>query len=159
MKKLGAFLAILAFFGCNAPQPKKIWNENYQFNNGLLDKIYTFVPRDQYLQSFNWFYQMSFEKTDYLIKNEDIAKAFLLAHNATQIIIIGDAELIVEYANYLKENQVTATIQLQPNKGMKNGVSMIFLNERTGINNKTLEDVTNDYKRLDNMNLEVENGK
>ena len=111
-------LAIIAALvgGCAAPKPKELDNGSaLSVNNSILERQYNFVPKDSFLSSFNWTYHIVIEKTDEdFIKNDLIVKAFMLAHNATKIIIVGRESLIKDYKRYFLKNQVSAPIELQP---------------------------------------------
>ena len=93
------------------------------------------VPKDPHLKNENWTFQAVAEKSGkYLFKNEDITKIFLVAHNSSEIILVGRGDLIKEYKNYFLENQVTAEIKLQevnPLSKDYDKVNILFFN---GIN-------------------------
>ncbi|MCR6580355.1 cag pathogenicity island Cag12 family protein [Campylobacter insulaenigrae] len=122
MKKILISLAIvisLSVFGCSAPKVKKLDEGSaLSINNSILEKKYNFVPKDMYLSSYNWTYQIIVEKKskeDDFIKNDLVTKTFLLAHNASKMILIGRDDLIKDYKKYFVENQVDADIiELQP---------------------------------------------
>ena len=115
-----AVATIFGFTGCSdkIPNAEPVkWHKdsaltiNQEF---LLTKEFK-VPKDPHLKNQNWTFQATAQKQEngYLFKNEDIAKIFLVGHNASEIIIIGREDLINEYKNYFLENQVTANIKLQ----------------------------------------------
>ncbi|HEH4176822.1 TPA: cag pathogenicity island protein, partial [Campylobacter jejuni] len=112
MKKISLSLALIAILtiGCSAPKAKKLDDGSALYiNNSILEKQYNFVPKDQFLSSSNWTYQIIVEKKsieDDFIKNDLITKAFLLAHNASKIILVGREDLIREYKDYFIKNQV-----------------------------------------------------
>ena len=118
MKKMSLSLALIALMavGCSAPKPKELDNGSaLSVNNSILERQYNFVPKDSFLSSFNWTYHIVIEKTDEdFIKNDLIVKTFLLAHNATKIIIVGRENLIRDYKRYFIKNQESAPIELQP---------------------------------------------
>lgn len=93
------------------------------------------VPKDPSLKNENWTFQAIAQKQGkYLFKNEDITKIFLVAHNSSEIILVGRTDLVQEYKNYFLENQVTANIKLQeinPITKDFNKVNILFFN---GIN-------------------------
>lgn len=135
-----SFLLLLSFTGCSDKipdaQPVK-WHKdsaltiNQEF---LLTKEFK-VPKDPHLKNQNWTFQATAQKSGkYLFKNEDITKIFLVAHNSSEIIIVGRGDLIKEYKNYFLDNQVTADIKLQevnPLSKDYNKVNILFFN---GIN-------------------------
>lgn len=126
----------ILFIGCSEKipdaEPVK-WNKdsalhiNQEF---LLTKEFK-VPKDPALSNQNWTFQAVATKGKYLFKNEDIAKIFLVAHNSSEIIIIGREDLINEYKNYFLENQVTTNIKLQAVKPIAKDfdtVNILFFN-------------------------------
>ncbi|ALW49318.1 cag pathogenicity island protein [Campylobacter jejuni] len=140
MKKISLSLALIAILtiGCSAPKAKKLDDGSALYiNNSILEKQYNFVPKDQFLSSSNWTYQIIVEKKsieDDFIKNDLITKAFLLAHNASKIILVGREDLIREYKDYFIKNQVIAPIELQPINPYPeniNKVSILFFNKVT----------------------------
>jgi len=144
MKKLKLMLAgviaITLLSGCSqkVPPPAKVksWDKdssitiNHQL---LLDKDLE-VPKDDYLQNNNWTYQVkSYYENGKFFKNHEIVKTFLLAHNAKDMVIIGEEEVIGKYKSYFLSNQVTANIKLQPVSYMaknKNFVNILFFNTK-----------------------------
>ncbi|ENU2792762.1 cag pathogenicity island Cag12 family protein [Campylobacter jejuni] len=137
-KKLLSSLAFMAFVivGCSAPKPTELDNSSaLAVNNSILEKKYNFVPKDPYLSGFNWTYHIVVEKktiNDDFIKNDLITKTFLLAHNATRIILVGREDLIEQYKQYFKKNQVLAPIELQPVDPIEedfNKVNILFFNK------------------------------
>ncbi len=130
-------LIVVIFTGCSnkIPNAKPVkWQKdsaltiNKEF---LLTKEFK-VPKDPTLSKENWTYQKIAQKEGkYLFKNDDIVKTFLVAHNSSEIIIIGRKDLINEYKNYFSKNQVTANIKLQevnPIKKDFNKVNILFFN-------------------------------
>ncbi|MCG3667483.1 cag pathogenicity island Cag12 family protein [Aliarcobacter butzleri] len=130
-------LTILSFTGCSdkIPNAEPVkWHKdsaltiNQEF---LLTKEFK-VPKDPTLQYQNWTFQATAQKQGiYLFRNEDVAKTFLVAHNSSEIIIIGRENLIKEYKNYFLANQVTANIKLQAVKPIKSDfdkVNILFFN-------------------------------
>ncbi|TKX28908.1 MULTISPECIES: cag pathogenicity island Cag12 family protein [Campylobacter] len=137
-KKSLSSLAFMAFVivGCSAPKPMELDNSSaLAVNNSILEKKYNFVPKDPYLSGFNWTYHIVVEKktiNDDFIKNDLITKTFLLAHNATRIILVGREDLIEQYKQYFKKNQVLAPIELQPVDPIEedfNKVNILFFNK------------------------------
>ena len=141
MKKISLSLAVVASLmavGCSAPQPKKLDNgTTLSINNLILERQYNFVPKDSFLSTQNWTYHIVVEKNsveDDFIKNELVTKTFLLAHNASKIILIGRKDLIKDYKEYFIKNQVIVPIELQPINPYKednNKVSILFFNKIT----------------------------
>ncbi|EKT0418656.1 cag pathogenicity island protein [Campylobacter jejuni] len=140
MKKILLSLALIAILtiGCSAPKAKKLDDGSALYiNNSILEKQYNFVPKDPFLSSSNWTYQIIVEKKsveDDFIKNDLITKTFLLAHNASKIILVGREDLIKEYKDYFIKNQVIAPIELQPINPYPeniNKVSILFFNKVT----------------------------
>lgn len=134
-------LTIMVFFittGCSvAPKVKELDDGSaLAVNNSILEQKYSFVPKDTYLSSFNWTYNIVVEKksiNDDFIKNDLITKTFLLAHNASRIILVGRADLIKDYKEYFEKNQVTAPIELQPIDPIErdfNKVNILFFNKK-----------------------------
>ncbi|WP_104722736.1 cag pathogenicity island Cag12 family protein [Helicobacter mesocricetorum] len=135
---LSALVALL-IIGCSAPKPKRLDKGSaISINNALLEQQYNFVPKDSFLSSQNWTYQIVVEKNsteDDFIKNELVTKTFLLAHNATKMILIGREDLIKDYKEYFLNNQVIIPIELQPINPYEeeiNRVSILFFNNITG---------------------------
>ena len=135
-----SIVTILSFAGCSDKipdaQPVK-WHKDSSLtinNEFLLTREFK-VPKDPHLKNENWTFQAIAQKDGkYLFKNEDITRIFLIAHNASEIILVGRADLIQEYKNYFLENQVTANIKLQvvePVEKDFNKVNILFFN---GIN-------------------------
>ncbi|NDJ28062.1 cag pathogenicity island protein [Campylobacter sp. MIT 12-8780] len=123
--------------GCAAKKPKELDDNSAQsINNALLERQYNFVPKDSFLSSFNWTYHINATKENgELLRNEQMVKVFLLAHNATKIIIVGKKDLIKEYEKYLRKNQVKALIELQdvdPIERDINTVNLLFFNQTQG---------------------------
>ncbi|AWI35141.1 cag pathogenicity island Cag12 family protein [Helicobacter apodemus] len=132
-------LVALLIIGCSAPKPKRLDEGSaISINNALLEKQYNFVPKDSFLSSQNWTYQIVVEKKsieDDFIKNELVTKTFLLAHNATKMILIGREDLIKDYKEYFLNNQVIIPIELQPINPYEeeiNRVNILFFNNITG---------------------------
>lgn len=130
-----ALICIMA--GCStAPKPKQLDdNSALSINNSILEKKYSFVPKDPYLSGFNWTYHIVVEKktiNDDFIKNDLVTKTFLLAHNSTKIILVGRKDLIEQYKQYFEKNQVLAPIELQPVQPIEqdfNKVNILFFNK------------------------------
>lgn len=135
LKKFTLLVAVsILIAGCGAKKPKSL-DDGSQLrpNVSVLEQRYSFVPKDPYLSSFNWTYQINATKENgYLLRNEQMVKTFLLAHNATKIIIVGKKELIEEYWRYFKDNQVQTPIVLQditPVNEDLNSVNIMFFNQ------------------------------
>lgn len=107
--------ALIILTGCN-PKPKRLDNNSaLTINNSLLEMRYNFVPKDPFLDSSNWTYHMVITKTDEnYLRNDEVFKTFLLAHNADKIILIGEKHLIRQYKKYFTQHQVSAIIETQP---------------------------------------------
>ncbi|EAJ1255029.1 cag pathogenicity island protein [Campylobacter lari] len=139
MKKMSLSLAVIASLmavGCSAPKPKQLDDGSaLSINNSILERQYNFVPKDSFLSSQNWTYQIVVEKNsieDDFIKNELVTKTFLLAHNASRMILVGREDLIKDYKEYFIKNQVVIPIELQPinpYKEERNRVSILFFNK------------------------------
>lgn len=135
-----SIVTILSFAGCSdkIPDAEPVkWHKDSSLtinNEFLLTREFK-VPKDPHLKNDNWTFQAIAQKDGkYLFKNEDITRIFLIAHNASEIILVGRADLIQEYKNYFLENQVTANIKLQvvePVEKDFNKVNILFFN---GIN-------------------------
>lgn len=133
-------LLLLSFAGCSnkIPDAEPVkWHKNSALTINkefLLTKDFK-VPKDPSLKNENWTFQAVAQKQGkYLFKNEDITKIFLVAHNSSEIILVGRSDLVNEYKNYFLENQVTANIKLQeinPITKDFNKVNILFFN---GIN-------------------------
>lgn len=91
------------------------WDKKTTVNNRLLERRSQSVPTDPYLKGLNWTYAVGarYEGNDDFFKNDQIVKVFLLAHNASKIVISGRAELIDQYKNYFISNGVSAEILLE----------------------------------------------
>ena len=100
-----------------------------------MERQYNFVPKDDFLSSQNWTYQITVEKNstrDDFIQNELVTKTFLLAHNASKMILIGREDLIKDYKEYFIKNQVIIPIELQPINPYEeklNVVNILFFNK------------------------------
>lgn len=127
-------LASVAFFvGCGAKNPPKLQNnKNLGINNSLLEQKYSFVPKDEFLSNANFVYELeAIPSGEYLITNELMVKTFLLAHNASKIIIIGDKNRIEQYKDYFLQNGVMADMYLQPLDDSENQfVKLLFFNKK-----------------------------
>lgn len=130
------FVVAMSFLiaGCGAKKPKQLDSGSALHPNiSVLEQRYNFIPKDPYLSSFNWTYTIIAAKDgEYLLRNDQIMKTFLLAHNATKIIIVGRKDLIKEYEKYLRENQVETFIELQditPIERDFNKVNLLFFNQ------------------------------
>ena len=115
-----ANLVILSLLlgACSKP-PKPVELEGTEaktINQSLIEKHSQSTPQDPFLKTTDWTYNMYFSKQPNgdLIKNDDIVKAFYLAHNADEIIIIGDKSITWQYKNYFIKNGVSANIKLHP---------------------------------------------
>ena len=136
-RNLALMALIFTMVGCStAPKPKELDdNSALSINNSILEKKYSFVPKDPYLSGFNWTYHIVVEKktiNDDFIKNDLVTKTFLLAHNASRIILVGRENLIEQYKQYFEKNQVSAPIELQPIQPIErdyNKVNILFLNK------------------------------
>ncbi|MCI5786043.1 cag pathogenicity island Cag12 family protein [Helicobacter trogontum] len=112
---LACVSTLIALVGCN-PKPKRLDNNSaLTINNRLLEMQYNFVPKDPFLGNSDWTYHIVVTKIngEYL-RNDEVLKTFLLAHNADKIILVGAKDLIQEYKHYFKQHQVTAIIEMQP---------------------------------------------
>lgn len=128
-----AMTSLLLFIGCGAKNPTKLQNnKNLGINNSLLEQRYSFIPKDEFLTNTNWAYQIeAIPSGEYLLSNEQMVKTFLLAHNASRIVIIGNENEIEKYKKYFKENGVTAEIYLQPvETNNKEFVNLLFFNKK-----------------------------
>lgn len=126
-------LSLAVFLSACAPKPTSPNAKQVTINNALLEKHYSFVPRDPYLKSQNFVYEMFLEpKGAYMLDNEIVVKTFLLAHNSTRIILIGSPALIQKYRHYFLQNGVSAQIELQPidNEMYQTGIQAIFFNKK-----------------------------
>jgi len=128
----------LVFTGCSTKIPMPVnaqWdNESaISINNSLVFTKSYKVPKDSYLSNTNFTYQVIAQKKGiYLFENEQIAKTFLVAHNANKIIIIGKKDLVTEYKNYFLKNGVSAEIveqSLSPIDKDINFVNILFFNK------------------------------
>lgn len=136
MKNLKLTLALasaILLVGCGAKNPPKLQEgKNLGINNALLEQRYSFVPKDEFLSNVNFVYELeAIPSGEYLIANELMVKTFLLAHNASKIIIIGDKNKIKAYKNYFLENGVKAEMYLQPLENSENHfVKLLFFNKK-----------------------------
>ncbi|AIR81562.1 Cag12 family protein (plasmid) [Campylobacter fetus subsp. venerealis 97/608] len=125
------------FIGCSskAPDPIRLDSgSDVTINQNLLIRQDKSVPQDPFLKSNNWTYNIHAQKSidGDLFKNEQVVKLFLLAHNATKIIIVGSDQVVGEYEAYLKSNGVTAPIEIQPVSSInlqKNFVNILFFHK------------------------------
>lgn len=143
--KFGFCMAIgVILCGCGAKSPAQLSGEQITINNSLLEKRYSFVPKDPYLSNQNYAYSMVLKPDGkYLIENDLVVKTFLLAHSSQKITLIGGKELIQKYKEYFLSNGVNAEIYLQPLETNENintlnelesvigdSVQIIFFNKR-----------------------------
>jgi cpp44 len=136
--------AALLFIGCSskAPDPVRLDDgSDITINQNLLARHDKSVPLDPFLKENNWTYNIHAQRSadGELFKNDQIVKLFLLAHNATNIIIVGSDEVTNEYKSYLKANGVTAPIEIQPVSSInlqKNLVNILFFHKINTKDNK-----------------------
>ncbi|MGX7835296.1 cag pathogenicity island Cag12 family protein [Campylobacter fetus subsp. venerealis] len=129
--------ATFLFIGCSskAPDPVRLdGGSDVTINQNLLLRHDKSVPLDPFLKANNWTYNIHAQKTaeGELFKNDQIVRLFLLAHNATKIIIVGSGNVTGEYQAYLKANGVTAPIEIQPVSSInlqKNFVNILFFHK------------------------------
>lgn len=133
MKIILHLTILMAFIlGC-AKSPTKLQESGkLSINNSILEERYSFVPKDDFLKNTDWAYQIeAIPSGKYLLSNEQMVKTFLLAHNATKIVIVGNKNKIEQYKSYLRENGVSAEINLQPvETGDKEFVNLLFFNKK-----------------------------
>ncbi|CUU78994.1 cag pathogenicity island protein [Campylobacter fetus subsp. venerealis] len=136
---LSVFLVSILVIGCgSAPKPAKLQSTGSKLtlNNSLLEEQYKFVPKDMRLQNLDWIYQIQAVKNQVLnnyLENDQVVRTFLVAHNASKIIIVGEKNLIAGYKEYFIKNGVDATIDLQPiniKTGDKNMVNILFFHTK-----------------------------
>ncbi|ARE81482.1 MULTISPECIES: cag pathogenicity island Cag12 family protein [Campylobacter] len=128
-----ALASVILLAGCGAKSPAKLQNsKNLGINNALLEQKYSFIPKDEFLSHTNFVYELELIPSgEYLIANELMVKTFLLAHNASKIIIVGDEDKIKAYKNYFLENGVRADMYLQPLDDYQNdSVKLLFFNKK-----------------------------
>jgi len=128
-----ALASVALFVGCGAKNPPKLQNnKNLGINNSLLEQKYSFVPKDEFLSNENFVYELeAIPSGEYLIANELMVKTFLLAHNASKIIIIGDKNKIKQYKDYFLQNGVMADMYLQPLEDSENQfIKLLFFNKK-----------------------------
>lgn len=136
--------AALLFIGCSskAPDPVRLDDgSDITINQNLLIRHDKSVPLDPFLKENNWTYNIHAQRSadGELFKNDQIVKLFLLAHSATNIIIVGSDEVTNEYKAYLKANGVTAPIEIQPVSSInlqKNLVNILFFHKINTKDNK-----------------------
>ncbi|AHE95274.1 Cag12 family protein (plasmid) [Campylobacter fetus subsp. venerealis cfvi03/293] len=129
--------ATFLFIGCSskAPDPVRLdGGSDITINQNLLLRQDKSVPQDPFLKSNNWTYNIHAQKdTDgSLLKNEQVVKVFLLAHNASKIILVGSNQIAREYEAYFRANGVTAPIEIQPVSSInlqKNLVNILFFHK------------------------------
>ncbi|OCS32895.1 cag pathogenicity island protein (plasmid) [Campylobacter fetus] len=133
---LGILSTSLILVGCSTkpPEPVKLdGGSAITINQSLLTLKEKGVGKDKFLTSNKWTYNMFFTKNeDGLIKNDEIVKAFYLAHNSEKIIIVGYENMALEYKNYFLNNQVTADIEIHPVDSIdlsKNKVNVLFFSK------------------------------
>ena len=129
-------LGLMVLTGCSdkIPKPEPVdWNnKDLVINkNFLIEKDFK-VPKDPFLGYKSWTFQINTKKINNdLFRNEEIIKTFLVAHNSSDIIIIGnDLNTLNEYKQYFMKNQVSANIKLQTidSKNNDNSVNLLFFN-------------------------------
>lgn len=138
MNKFYLSLVVAGIFtGCGfkAPDPVKLDSKAISsISHDLVSKRIKSVPKDELLSKSEWLYsEIVFKQADgELLKNDEVVKTFFLAHNSSKIIIVGKENLANEYAKYFKENDVTATIEIQPanfEADKENMVNLLFFNK------------------------------
>lgn len=113
------FLLTLFLIGCSTTPPPPVHIDSGSMirtiNQGLIDTRDYYVPNDPFLKDNNWDYQILTHKVgDEYFKNDEIIKAFYVAQNADEIIILGKESLIKDYKQYFRANGVRAKIELRP---------------------------------------------
>ncbi|MFA5428477.1 MAG: cag pathogenicity island Cag12 family protein [Sulfurimonas sp.] len=136
MEKIRLFgAAALAVFlsACSSslPQPESVksWDQDTTINHSLLKQNKSVVPKDPFLKNAHWAYKIKVNKrSGDLFTNEQIVKVFLVAHNASQIVIIGPETLAYEYKRYFVNNGVAAKIEIEPSSSSYAAVDILFFN-------------------------------
>ncbi len=137
---LSGIVAIILLSGCSQkvpdPDPVANWDKGaaLSISHKLLLEKKVSVPKDPNLSKTNWTYQINAtKKQNTYLRNDQIVRTFLVAHNAKEIIIIGREELINEYKKYFLDNDVTANIKLQPVTAIEkdfDSVNLLFLHKK-----------------------------
>jgi cag pathogenicity island protein 12 len=136
MKKIIIFTFIMFIFvGCGRKEPVKLDNDSAITINQELIRLKNYnVPLDSFLKNNSWTYNMYFSKiNDELINDDEVVKAFYLAHNADEIIIIGANPVALEYQSYFLKNQVLGKIRIHEVdsiNGKKNLVNVLFFGKK-----------------------------
>lgn len=133
--------AALLFAGCSskAPDPVRLdGGSSVTINQNLLLRKDRVVPQDPFLKENNWTYNIHAKKQagGELLASDQVVKTFLLAHNATKIIIVGSEAIGLEYKNFFISNGVTADIELQPVSSLdlqKDLVNILFFRNKEKI--------------------------
>lgn len=136
MKKIIIFTFIMFIFvGCGRKGPVKLDNDSaITINQELIRSKNYNVPLDSFLKNNSWTYNMYFSKiNNELINDDEVVKAFYLAHNADEIIIIGANPVTLEYQSYFLKNQVLGKIRIHEVdsiNGKKNLVNVLFFGKK-----------------------------
>ena len=136
MKKIIIFTFIMFIFvGCGRKEPVKLDNDSaITINQELIRSKNYNVPLDSFLKNNSWTYNMYFSKiNNELINDDEVVKAFYLAHNADEIIIIGANPVTLEYQSYFLKNQVLGKIRIHEVdsiNGKKNLVNVLFFGKK-----------------------------
>ena len=131
------FLVASAFIatGCSkAPEAIKLdGGSAITINQSLITQKLNSVEKDPFLANNKWSYNMNFIKiSNELLRNDEIVKAFYLAHNAEKMIIIGNEKIAREYKDYFVYNQVKADIiihSIDSINGSKQRVNVLFFSK------------------------------
>ena len=128
-------LSALTLAGCSMKEPTSFEKgKQVSINNSLLEKQYNFVPKDPYLRSLNFAYEIYVKPIGaYLLPNHLIVKTFLLAHNSSKIVLVGGNDMLLEkYSDYFLKHGVNAEIAIQkidkPTIDLIDGVQILFFN-------------------------------
>lgn len=130
-------MGALLFSGCSYKEPKSFESaKQVTINNSLLESKYNFVPKDPYLRSLNFAYELYAKPSGaWVLPNHLVVKTFLLAHNSQKIVIVSGNEMLLErYKDYFFSHGVSAEISLQkvdnaPDK-LNTGVQLLFFNTK-----------------------------
>ena len=123
--------------GCSKPPEPVVLDgtEAVTINQELIAEHSKSVPKDPFLKQVDWTYNMYFHKQgDRFIADDDVVKAFYLAHNADRMIIIGNSDITGQYKEYFLRNGVEADIELHPIymvNHSKETVNVLFFHKKT----------------------------
>ena len=106
------------FTGCSQKEPVELASGTFDVANQSILKLtnnkgYNKVPKDKSFTKQRYSYIINTEKVgNTFFDNEIIVRSFYLLHHANLIIITGNSNIVKDYIGYLKDNGVSAPIEV-----------------------------------------------